>query len=133
MALNLPQTILRRGFLRTPTLASAAILAALALAACPGGASPLQPTAQELGAFAMARALTLCYSTRLGMGLNRSRSLAREILNKTGFDPDGAWVAVAASTESLADDLYKGLSPSCEISEAYVQGASKRAAETFKP
>lgn len=96
-------------------------------------ATPLQPTAQELGAYAMARALTLCYSTRLGMGLNRSRTLAREILIKTGFDPDGAWRAVAPATESLADDLYKGLSSTCEISEADVQEASKRAAETFKP
>lgn len=101
--------------------------------ASPLAASPLQPTAQELGAFAMARALTLCYSTRLAMGLNRSRSLAREILLKTGFDPDGAWVVVAPATESLADDLYKGLNATCEISEIYVQEASKRAAETFKP
>jgi hypothetical protein len=45
-------------------------------------ATPLEPTAQELGAFAMARALTLCFSTRMTMGPSRSRALAREILIK---------------------------------------------------
>jgi hypothetical protein len=95
-------------------------------------ASPLEPTAQELGAFAMARALTLCYSTRMTLGPSRSRALAREILIKSGHDPDGAWVQVAPATEALADDLYRGLSDSCEINGSYVEEAAKRAAESFK-
>jgi hypothetical protein len=95
-------------------------------------ATPLEPTAQELGAFAMARALTLCYSTRMAMGPSRSRALAREILTKSGHDPDGAWVQVAPATERLADDLYKGLSDNCEINGSYVEEAARRAAETFQ-
>ncbi len=95
-------------------------------------ATPLEPTAQELGAFAMARALTLCFSTRMTMGPSRSRALAREILIKAGHDPDGAWVQVAPATEALADDLYKGLSPSCDIDGSFLEQAAKRAAASFK-
>lgn len=113
-------------------LAATLCLGEIGPGAQPARATPLNPTAQELGAYAMARALTLCLTTRQGMGVNRSRSLAREILTRSGFDPDGAWVKVAPATEALAEDLYKGLSPQCEITADYVKEAARRAATTFQ-